>query len=79
MGDSEVDPSALDNHSSRPEVYIALQGQTGVDIRYSDTLGMNMLYVAVPFSNEEDSGAVRLALPLAELQAIYDSASPASC
>ena len=74
LGDSEVDPSALDNHSSRPEVYIALQGQTGADIRYSDTLGMNMLYVAVPFSNEEDSGAVRLALPLAELQAIYDSA-----
>lgn len=74
LGDSEVDPSTLDNHSSRPEVYIALQGQAGVDIRYSDTLAMNMLYVAIPFSNDEDSGAVRLALPLAELQAIYSKA-----
>ena len=74
LGDSEVDPATLDNHSSRPEVYIALQGRIGIDIRYSDTLAMNMLYVAVPFSNEEDSGAVRLALPLAELQAIYNSA-----
>ncbi len=74
LGDSEVDPTTLDNHSSRPEVYIALQGQNGIDIRYSDTLAMNMLYVAVPFSNDEDTGAVRLALPLAELQAIYSEA-----
>lgn len=74
LGDSQVEPSALDNHSSRPEVFSALRGQTGVDIRYSDTLAMNMLYVAVPFSDAENSGAVRLALPLAELQAIYDNA-----
>ena len=74
LGDSEVDPSTLDNHSSRPEVYAALHGQIGVDIRYSDTLNMNMLYVAVPFNNEELSGAVRMAMPLAELQAIYNNA-----
>ena len=74
LGDSQVDPATLDNHSSRPEVYAALHGQIGLDIRYSDTLNMNMLYVAVPFTNEELSGAVRMAMPLAELQGIYNNA-----
>lgn len=74
IGDSEVDPATLDNHSTRPEVFTALHGQIGADIRYSDTLNMNMLYVAVPFSNEELSGAVRMAMPLAELQGIYNNA-----
>ena len=74
LGDSEVSPGQLDNHSSRPEVYAALHGETGVEIRYSDTLDMNMLYVAVPFSDGENSGAVRMAMPLADLQDIYKNA-----
>lgn len=74
LGDSEVSPQQLDNHSSRPEVYAALRGGTGVEIRYSDTLQMNMLYVAVPFTDQENSGAVRMAMPLSDLQAIYDNA-----
>ncbi len=73
-GDSEVSPQQLDNHSTRPEVYAALQGKTGVEIRYSDTLKMDMLYVAVPFSNQESSGVVRMAMPLSDLQTIYDHA-----
>lgn len=73
LGDSSVGSEKLDNHSNRPEVYAALHGQVGVDIRYSDTLDINMLYVAVPINNEA-SGAVRLAMPLTELQAIYNNA-----
>jgi len=73
LGDSAVESEKLDNHSNRPEVYAALHGQVGVDIRYSDTLNMKMLYVAVPF-NSEISGAVRMAMPLMELQAIYGKA-----
>lgn len=74
LGDSQVSPQQLDNHSSRPEVYAALQGQIGVEIRYSDTLKMEMLYVAVPFSDRQNSGAVRMAMPLTDLQVIYDHA-----
>ncbi len=74
LGDSEVAPEQLDNHSSRPEVYTALHGGTGAEIRYSDTLGMNMLYVAVPFYNGDKSGAIRMAMPMADLQAIYNNA-----
>jgi len=73
LGDSAVESEKLDNHSNRPEVYAALHGQVGVDIRYSDTLNMKMLYVAVPFNNEI-SGAVRMAMPLVELQTIYGKA-----
>ena len=74
LGDSEASPGQLDNHSSRPEVYSALHGDTGVQIRYSDTLAMDMLYVAVPFNNADKKGAVRLAMPLADLQSIYNHA-----
>lgn len=74
LGDSEVAPEQLDNHSSRPEIYTALHGGTGVEIRYSDTLGMNMLYVAVPFNNSDKSGAVRMAMPMGDLQVIYNNA-----
>lgn len=74
LGDSQVSPEQLDNHNSRPEVYAALQGETGVEIRYSDTLQMDMLYVAVPYSNHGDVGAVRMAMSLSDLQAIYDHA-----
>ena len=73
LGDSAVESEKLDNHSNRPEVYAALHGQVGVDIRYSDTLNMKMLYVAVPFNNGI-SGAVRMAMPLVELQTIYSKA-----
>ncbi len=74
LGDSAVESDKLDNHSNRPEVYAALHGQIGVDIRYSDTLEIDMLYVAVPFTDKSLSGAVRLAMPLQELQNIYNNA-----
>lgn len=72
LGDSAVESGKLDIHSNRPEVYDALHGEIGVEMRYSDTVGMNMLYVAVPFDNGEINGVVRMAMPLAELQAIYN-------
>ncbi len=74
IGDSSVEAGNLDSHSGRPEVYAALQGGIGAEMRYSDTLKVNMLYVAVPFDNGEINGAVRLAVPLAELRAIYQHA-----
>lgn len=71
-GDSSAQSEKMDSHSNRPEVYKALHGEVGVEMRYSDTVQMNMLYVAVPFDNQEIKGAVRMAMPLAELQAVYD-------
>jgi PAS domain S-box len=71
LGDSAAQSDSMDNHNSRPEMFAALHGQVGVEMRYSDTLKMNMLYVAVPFNSGDISGAVRVAMPLAELQSIY--------
>lgn len=71
LGDSAAQSESMDNHNSRPEMYAALHGQVGVEMRYSDTLKINMLYVAVPFNSGDISGAARVAMPLAELQSIY--------
>ncbi len=71
-GDSSAQSEKMDSHSNRPEVYKALHGEVGVEMRYSDTVQINMLYVAVPFDNQEIKGAVRMAMPLAELQAVYN-------
>jgi len=72
-GDSEVaatDLAALDNHGARPEVQAALQDGLGVARRYSATLRIDMLYVAVPVKNPgvPDLALVRLAMPLTEVQ-----------
>ena len=72
LGDSSVQSDQMDLHNNRPEVFAALRGEIGVERRYSDTLKINMLYVAVPFTNQDISGVVRIAMPLTELQSIYN-------
>lgn len=68
IGDSEV-PKAkladLESHKDRPEFIQALKEGKGSSIRYSTTLGTEMLYVAAPVEmGTAGVGAVRLALPL---------------
>lgn len=65
LGDSEGDPSAMENHAGRPEVSAALQGGAGSARRASQTVGTEFYYVAVPFQG----GAVRLAVPTREIDA----------
>ena len=66
LGDSSTDIEAMDNHDMREEVIEAKANGVGSSRRYSATLGINMLYVAVL---EETTGIiVRVALPLIELQ-----------
>lgn len=73
LGDSMYDPATLELHNTRPEVYKALQGETGMATRYSSTARVQMLYVAVPLKGEGIKGVVRLAKPLPELNSIYRS------
>ncbi len=61
LADSDEDPSRMDNHGSRPELVVTLQGSNGASIRFSQTLGQNMLYAAIPV---KESGIVRYALRL---------------
>ena len=67
LADSEANPSRMENHADRPEFVNALRGDTAVSRRFSSTIGADFLYVAVPM---EDGGAIRLALPLEEVEAL---------
>jgi two-component system, OmpR family, phosphate regulon sensor histidine kinase PhoR len=64
LGDTDQDPTTLENHSTRPEVVAALASGVGQAIRYSATLHENMMYVAVPVTNNgKVIGISRVALP----------------
>jgi two-component system phosphate regulon sensor histidine kinase PhoR len=66
---SEVDILKMPSHADRPEIQVALTGKIGEEIRYSSTLKIDMLYIALPIrDNNEIIGAVRLALHLASVQ-----------
>ncbi len=68
LGDTEKDWSAMDNHSGRPEIVAAYNGQTGISKRYSQTLGVDLLYIALPiYTNGEIQGVLRLSNPLYEI------------
>jgi len=68
LGDSEKDPALMENHRARPEIKEALQGNNGKSIRYSSTLEIDMLYIAIPIiKNNQTLGVARLSLPLTEV------------
>lgn len=60
--DTEADTSQLGNHLDRPEIKQALNTGQGVNIRNSDTLGKELIYVAVSVPPIER--VVRLSMPL---------------
>jgi two-component system phosphate regulon sensor histidine kinase PhoR len=71
LGDSTQSQAALfelDNHASRPEVVAARENGVGSSHRYSTTVGVGMVYVAVRVSHPAVS-YVRLALPLTDIDA----------
>lgn len=68
LADSRRAALSLDDHAGRPEVVEALAGRTGHARRYSTSVGMRMLYVAIPF--DDFPAVVRLALPDQTLHAM---------
>jgi two-component system phosphate regulon sensor histidine kinase PhoR len=65
VGESDEDRRTMDNHATRPEIAPALTGSEGRAVRYSNTVGRDLLYVAVPVrAGERIVGVTRLALPL---------------
>jgi two-component system phosphate regulon sensor histidine kinase PhoR len=62
---SQEDVLRMENHLYRPEVKTALGGSIGSDTRYSSTLKIDMLYVALPIREGNTTlGVLRLALTL---------------
>lgn len=71
LGDSESDPAVMENHLDRPEVEQAKREGIGYSIRYSESTGEPMLYVAVAAESEGASAAagyIRLAASLADVE-----------
>ena len=67
LADSDVaDPATLENHADRPEVRQALAGNVGRAIHFSETLGVDMMYVASPLKDDDGTvrAVVRTAVPL---------------
>jgi two-component system, OmpR family, phosphate regulon sensor histidine kinase PhoR len=68
-GDSQEDPGLMDNHADRPEFREAMKGRVGVSTRFSFTLGHNMMYVAVPWRQQDrPQGVVRASLPMGAIE-----------
>lgn len=59
-----------ENHANREEVIKALKGESVIISRYSKTMGQQYAYSAVPVTNGQFSGVMRISLPLAELKAL---------
>jgi two-component system, OmpR family, phosphate regulon sensor histidine kinase PhoR len=71
-GDSDEDPSKMENHAHRPEIQEALAGRTGVATRYSHTLFETMMYVAVPIKVGDNLiGVSRAAIPITALDKAF--------
>ena len=65
LGDSDEEPSRMNNHADRPEFITALQGETGMAVRFSNTLEEQMMYLAVPIIREDKlSGVARISIPI---------------
>ncbi len=83
LGESDDDPALMSNHADRPEVIAALRSGQGSSIRFSHTLGYDMLDVGVAFPNPQNPLAVirvavalnRIQSHLAQLQGILFSAT----
>lgn len=74
FADSERDALGMENHLNRPEIQEARLKGSGRAVRFSQTLGVDMLYVAVPVkAGAEITGYIRLARPLREIQNLLDT------
>ncbi len=73
--DSDAPPGPVpqEKHADRPEIRAALEGRTGIASRRSESVGRQLLYVAVPGG----SGAVRVAAGLSQVDDIVHRARAA--
>lgn len=71
VADSEKNPSKMDNHAHRPEVLLAVNTGSGRAVRFSDTLNISMLYVALLRTMDKDDPQIlRISLPLSDVQVL---------
>lgn len=68
LAESYADPSLLDNHLYRAEVQEALTANEGNEIRFSSTMGEEVMYAAVPVRQTQGVvGVLRVGVPLRDI------------
>jgi len=75
LADSNEDPNRMGNHGNRPELIQAFSGNTGSSLRFSRTLGTDMLYVAIPLQLKFSAqpGGLRLSVPVTSIHEVLSS------
>jgi two-component system phosphate regulon sensor histidine kinase PhoR len=74
IADSEHEIADMESHLNRPEIQEARVKGKGSAMRFSQTIGVDMLYVALPFMDgSEINGYVRLARPLHDVKRSIES------
>lgn len=73
FADSERDVDKLENHLDRPEVQEARLKGTGKSVRFSKSLAIDMLYIAVAIKDGQGiRGYIRLARPLHDVKDVIE-------
>ncbi len=75
VGESDRDPETMVDHSDRPEFIAAMANGTGSSIRFSRTIGFDMMYSASVVTSPEGEklGVARVALPLVAIRTSISS------
>ncbi|MFI3167535.1 MAG: ATP-binding protein [Bacillota bacterium] len=68
--------ASMENHLDRPEVISALAGNSETQIRYSETLDVDMVYYAVLAQYEDQEVIIRIAFSLASVRAYFYESMP---
>lgn len=73
LADSEKEPATMESHLNRPEIQEARVKGKGSAIRFSQSLDVDMIYVAIPIHKGlQGGGYVRLARPLYDVRSSAD-------
>ncbi len=73
LGDSHADPAGLESQSGRDEIVAALAGTVGTDRRFTSRFNQEMLFVAIPATDEgRVLAAVRIAVPVSLIDEALD-------
>lgn len=68
LADSHEDAARMEDHSQRPEILSAISDMEGMSVRFSDTLGQTLMYVAVAFEQDDRVlGTVRTAISVSDI------------
>ena len=71
-----VNVGSIENHLNRPEIQAAANGAPEAYIRYSDTLGVDLIYYALKVNNDESYVFIRTAIPVATIDAYFNQSLP---